>query len=99
MVREYRYMTACGLCEAEFSSYAKENLLKRDPRSLEDDVKRPWRTERMLELVAKPEESLHWCEPPVISPNITASLINTTFGPTAHIGCPSKHLAQPTRAW
>ncbi len=70
VVREYRYMTVCGLWEAEFSSYAKENLLKRDPRSLEDEVKKPCRTERMLELVAKPEESLHWCEPPVISPNI-----------------------------
>lgn len=31
----------------------------------------------MLELVAKLEESLHWWEPPVISPNILLILVVT----------------------
>lgn len=71
VVREYRYMTANGLCEAEFATYAKETLLKRDARSLDDPLNRLWMTERMVELVAKPEgKSTRWNEPPQLDHNI-----------------------------
>ena len=66
VVREYRFMVADQMCEAEFASYAKETLLKRDPRSLEPNPERPWLTERMLELVAKPDADAGWREPPIV---------------------------------
>lgn len=66
ILREYKYMKHHSLCEAEFATYAKETLLKRDPRSLEPIENRVWRTERMIELVAKPDEALLWEAPPIV---------------------------------
>ncbi|KAJ2897205.1 hypothetical protein MKZ38_004852 [Zalerion maritima] len=55
------------LCEAEFATYAKEALLRRDPRHPSHEEAREWRTERMLELVAKPSTSANsrWRPPPL----------------------------------
>ena len=66
-------MKAYSLCEVEYVTYGKDTLLERDPRPLEVDPVRPWMTERMVELVAKPEKSEFWEEPPRISPNISRS--------------------------
>jgi hypothetical protein len=67
IVREYQYMRTEQLCEAEFATYAKETLLRRDPRFPSYEEAREWRTERMIELVAKPTTSpgSRWCPPPV----------------------------------
>ncbi|MCJ1400074.1 hypothetical protein MMC11_003277 [Xylographa trunciseda] len=67
VVREYQYMQTEQLCEAEFTTYAKETLLRRDPRFPSYEEAREWRTERMIELVAKPTTSpgSRWCPPPV----------------------------------
>ena len=70
VVREYDYMSVCSLCEAEFATYAKETLLKRDARSLKDDATRPWMTERMVELTTRTDAALKWAEPPLISNDI-----------------------------
>jgi hypothetical protein len=64
---EYSCMTQLNLCEAEFASFAKEHLMKREPRLMgEFPEDRRWRTERMLELVAKPEEGSLWESPPLV---------------------------------
>jgi hypothetical protein len=62
--REYDCMTQRGLCEAEFASYAKENLLIQQPRYVKLPEDRRWRAERMLELVVKPEPNSQWEVPP-----------------------------------
>jgi hypothetical protein len=66
VVREYTYMRNEQLCEAEFSTYAKETLLRRDPRYPSLEEARQWRTERMIELVMKPSVSAKskWIPPP-----------------------------------
>ncbi len=81
VVREYAYMKACSLCEAEYATYAKETLLKRDARSLEADPTRPWMAERMIELVAKPNKSECWEEPPRILPDVKHKLYNYDIRP------------------
>ena len=71
--KEYYFMHHYHLCEAEFASFAKENLLKREPRqeiqhNAEDSDQRFPRAERMLEFVCKPDddpESL-WRVPPLV---------------------------------
>lgn len=68
VVREYQYMRNEQLYEAEFATYAKKILLRRDPRFPSYEEAREWRTERMIELVAKPTISpgSQCCPPPVI---------------------------------
>lgn len=70
IMREYLYMTHYRLCEAEFAAYAKESFLRRDIRSLEPNLNRPWMTERMIELVAKPDEGMMWAMPPAVNQHI-----------------------------
>lgn len=67
IARDYEVMCRRGLCEEEFASYAKETLLKRD-RLLNDGAEkvRSWRTQRMLQLIAKPKKDTHWEAPPLI---------------------------------
>ena len=69
--KEYVFMNHYNLCEAEYASFAKENLLKREPREeIEDNIgdlsQRFRRAERMLEFICKPDESLNWIAPPVL---------------------------------
>jgi len=66
--REYDCMEQQHLCEAEFASFAKENLLSREPRQrkLPPGDRRP-RPERMLELVAKPGSKAFWEPPPSLT--------------------------------
>lgn len=64
--REYLYMNVYRLCEAEFSTYAKDTFLKADIRSIDPFPGRPWIVTRMVELVAKPDEAFNWTMPPVI---------------------------------
>lgn len=69
ILREYDCMTERGLCEAEFASYAREKLLKREDRIRfreQDDHRRGWRAERMIELVAKPDPDGAWIPPPLV---------------------------------
>ncbi len=72
--REYRFMNDYNLCEAEYASFAKETLLKREPRKrLSDDTgtsgARLRRAERMVEFTCKPESMLSWEAPPFIAPS------------------------------
>jgi hypothetical protein len=63
---EYHCMVQNNLCEAEFATYGKEKLFKGEPRRLEISEDRQWRTERMIELVAKPSSREKWEPPPVL---------------------------------
>jgi hypothetical protein len=63
---EYHCMVQNNLCEAEFATYGKEKLFKGEPRRLEIPEVRQWRTERMIELVAKPSSREKWAAPPVL---------------------------------
>ena len=69
--KEYLFMNYHNLCEAEYSSFAKENFLKREPRdnildNTEDPSRRFRRAERMLEFTCKPDEESHWIAPPIL---------------------------------
>jgi len=69
ILREYDCMTERELCEAEFASYAREMLLKRERRIRvreQDNHERGWRAERMIELVAKPGTDGPWIRPPLV---------------------------------
>ena len=57
IVREYEYMQFERLCGAEFSTFAQSTLFRRDPRFLRYEEAREWRTERIVQLVAKPSLS------------------------------------------
>ena len=71
VVRAYLYMRYHHLCEAEYATYAKENFLKGDIRDLEPDPHRLWKTQRMIELVAKPDNLSKWRTPPEVDSKIT----------------------------
>ena len=66
VAKNYQRMDRRKMCEAEFASYAKEKLLKQDDFLLDKLGERAWKTERMLELVAKPEPDTLWKAPPVL---------------------------------
>ncbi|KAL9101791.1 MAG: hypothetical protein Q9163_002987 [Psora crenata] len=70
VAKEYRCMVEGNMCEAEFASYAKETLFRRDPRVSvwEFSNLRAWKTDRMLELFAKPEQEgfIPWHSPPLL---------------------------------
>jgi len=80
IVKNYNCMVKRGMCEAAFATYAKETLLKQDALLLnngyEDD--RSWRTERMVELVAKPGQDINWASPPLIEDPISATDLSTS---------------------
>ncbi|KAL9123904.1 MAG: hypothetical protein Q9217_006711 [Psora testacea] len=70
--KEYKFMNHYQLCEAEYASFAKENLLKREPReavldNTMDASQRFRRAERMLEFVCKPNKGTEWEAPPLLS--------------------------------
>ena len=68
--REYKFMDHYYLCEAEYASFVKENLLKREPLvyildNTETASQRFRRAERMLEFVCKPDKGIEWEIPPL----------------------------------
>ncbi len=68
VVAEYECMVQSNFCEAEFAFYAAGTLLKAEPRNANLALKRCWRTERTVQLVAKASvPSSNWCPPPVLS--------------------------------
>ena len=72
--REYRFMSYHQLCEAEYASFAKENLLRREPRHQLPDITgtpggRLRRVERMVEFFCKPGSIDGWHEPPIVRPS------------------------------
>ena len=79
VAKRYTEMESCKLCEAEFATYAKEKLLKRD--DFADDAEtgiREWRAERFVELVAKPESKAIWVAPPIIEDLQSATLSSSS---------------------
>ena len=68
IVAEYVCMVQSSFCESEFAFYAVGTILKAEPRNVNLALKRCWRTERTIQLVAKPAvaPSSKWCPPPVI---------------------------------
>lgn len=73
ITREYSCIEREGLCEAEFASYAKETIFRTDPRALSlAKSKRCWRTKRMVELVAKPNQTF-WEMPPLVDSSTAGS--------------------------
>jgi hypothetical protein len=63
---EYSCMVQNSLCEAEFATFGKERLLKAEPRRFTIPEDRRWRTERMIDLVAKPSSREKWEAPPLL---------------------------------
>ena len=70
---EYTFMDLHQFSEAEYAFFAKEHLLKSEPReeildNLEDSSRRFPRAERMLELICKPANAREalWREPPLL---------------------------------
>lgn len=78
VIREFNYMRNEQLCEAEFATYAKETLLRRDSRHPNYGEARQWRVERMIEPVVKPTSSATslWRPPPA---SISADLLDYDF--------------------
>lgn len=71
IVAEYVCMVQSSFCEAEFAFYAAGTILKAEPRNVDLALKRCWRTERTVQLVAKPvfKPISNWLPPPIISNN------------------------------
>ena len=68
VTKGYFFMNYHNFCEAEYASFAKENLLKREPWEFildnnKDSSQRFPRAERMLEFVCKPN-GFFWQAPP-----------------------------------
>ncbi|KAK5110951.1 hypothetical protein LTR62_005489 [Meristemomyces frigidus] len=69
----YDFMRAKRLCEAEFSTYAKETFFLGEPRSTAPPPDRIWRAERMLELVCPATDDSQWLKPPLLMFNVPRS--------------------------
>ena len=75
VTKRYADMLSRNLCEAEYATYAKEKLLKRDDFVDDEETNaREWRAERWVELVAKPEPKDTWVAPPIIGSPESANL-------------------------
>jgi hypothetical protein len=79
IVREYDSMIQHGLNEAEYATYAIESLLKREVRNPRLPETRHLLAERMIQLVAKPED--HWEPPPVLDSNVPLKPYNFDIRP------------------
>jgi hypothetical protein len=64
IVDQYKEMKEWGLCEAEYAQYALEHLIKSETRDPDATPTRAWKTKRMVQLVAKPEDL--WKSPPIL---------------------------------
>jgi hypothetical protein len=78
---EYPCMVHNSLCEAEFATFANEQLLKSEPRRFTIPEDRRWRTERMIELVAKPSSREGWEAPPILHPHDNIQSYNFDIRP------------------
>ena len=75
------------MCEAEFASYAKENIHRKDPRvSLQQpNANCVWTTDRMLEMITNPN-GRHWEAPPVLTGQQQLKPYNFDIRPTVLVG-------------
>ena len=78
---EYHCMVRNNLCEAEFATFGMEKLFKGEPRHITIPEDRKWRTERMIELVAKPSSREKWEAPPVLHSHGTSHAYNFDIRP------------------
>ena len=79
VTKRYTDMLSRKLCEAEFATYAKEKLLRRDDFADDEETDvREWRSERWVELVAKPEAKDTWVAPPIVEGPESISLISSS---------------------
>ena len=78
VAREYTRMKNRGMCEAQFASYARVELLKQDKSFLDDPEVRTWKTERLDELVAKPGNYTHWHAPPLVEQPVSAEAMKSS---------------------
>lgn len=81
VTEDYDSMMRERLCEAEFAAYALEKFLRRDRRLgalSRKKEERLWHTIRVLELVAKPTETL-WMAPPVLEQDEKEGYTNYDF--------------------
>jgi hypothetical protein len=78
VIGEYTWMKGHESCEAEFATYGKEVLIRRESRHRSRD-ERAWMTRRLVEVVTKPKtvdsETLPrklrpWWSPPLIDPSL-----------------------------
>jgi len=74
----YTAMQREAVVEAEYATYAKETILKTDPQTLDPAAPRAWRTRRMIEMVAKPDETF-WLMPPVVRDTSTSGELIGTY--------------------
>lgn len=79
IVREYECMVHNSMCEAEYATYAKEAIFKRDPRSIKIEEKRRFMAERVVELTATPQITLghKWRPPPFVG--FTSAMGDTSW--------------------
>jgi len=74
VTKNYERMQRRQMCEAEYATYAKETLLKQDAVIVDRVHEKVWRTERMVELVAKPDDTnSKWLPPPIVERDSSAS--------------------------
>lgn len=79
VAKRYMDMKSRNLCEAEFATYAKEKLLKRDDFADDEETDiREWRAERWVELVVKPGSKGTWVAPPIIQDLEPATLSSSS---------------------
>lgn len=78
VVGEYTWMKTHESCEAEFATYGKEVLIRRESRHRSRD-ERAWMTRRLVEVVTKPKtvdletpprNPRPWWSPPLLNPSL-----------------------------
>lgn len=75
--KRYTEMLFRNLCDAEYATYVKEKLLKRDEfADGEQTYAREWRAERFVELATEPGSRGPWVAPPIIEGSETAKFIS-----------------------
>lgn len=79
IVRGYDSLKEDEVNEAEYAMFAMENLLKSEVRNPRLPETRRWMAERMIQLVAKPEEL--WEQPPIIDANVPRKAYNFDIRP------------------
>jgi hypothetical protein len=83
IAKEYKEMKALNLCEEEFASVAKEEILLREPRLPIEGGAKKWQVERMIQLLTVPSSAKDskWISPPVIDRSKDISRYNFRLKP------------------